>query len=405
MSRLPLEGLRVIELADQQAEWAGKLLADMGADVIKVEEPGGAATRRIGPFVDDLPDPERSLFFWHYNSSKRSVTLNLATREGRALWLQLLRDADALIETSVPGALDRLGIGYAALATVNPRLVQVSVTPWGPDGPYAAFASGDLIQMAMGAIINSCGYDDHDLPPVRPGENHAYHISSHHAVIGLLAALQGRVITGRGQQVDIAIHDCASVCNEFAATFWFYAGQRVLRQTGRHATVQVTAQTFHPTRDDRWANLGATFDDRRWAKLTEWADGIGMGDLFRQFGTAEQRLARGSEVLEAMQLATADLSAEEIWKLGQSCGLPWGMIRRPEEWLEDEHAEARGFFQEVEQPGFDRPLRVAGPPYAFSEHPGRVRAAPRLGQHNAEVYGARGYSAAELSALREAGAI
>jgi crotonobetainyl-CoA:carnitine CoA-transferase CaiB-like acyl-CoA transferase len=405
MSRLALEGLRVIELADQQAEWAGKLLADMGADVIKVEPPGGAATRRIGPFVDDLPDAERSLFFWHYNSSKRSVTLDLTTREGRAIWLQLTAGADVVIETTTPGALERLGVGYGALATANPRLVMVSVTPWGPDGPYAGFASGDLIQMAMGAIINSCGYDDHDLPPVRPGENHAYHTASHHAVIGLLAALQGRVLTGRGQQIDIAIHDCVSVCNEFAATYWFYSGERVLRQTGRHATVQPTAPTFHATRDGGWANLGVTFDDRRWAQLTAWADGIGMGDLFRQFGNAEERLARGSEVLEAMELATADLDAEQIWKLGQSCGMPWAMIRRPEEWLDDEHAAARGFFQTVEQPGFARPLQVAGPPYAFSEHPGRVRPAPRLGQHTTEVYGALGYTPAELSALREAGAI
>jgi crotonobetainyl-CoA:carnitine CoA-transferase CaiB-like acyl-CoA transferase len=405
MSRLPLEGLRVLELADQQAEWAGKLLADMGADVVKVEPPGGAATRRIGPFADDLPDPERSLFFWHYNSSKRSVTLDLTTREGRALWLQLARDADVLIETTVPGTLERLGIGYGALAVVNPRLIAVSVTPWGQDGPYVDFLSGDLIQMAMGAIINSCGYDDHNLPPVRPGENHAYHIASHHAVIGLLAALQGREITGRGQQLDIAIHDCASVCNEFAATHWFYAGNRVLRQTGRHAAPQMTAQTFRPTRDGGWANLGAAFDDRRWAKLTEWADTVGFGDLFRQFGNAQERLARGSEVLEVIELATADLSAEEIWKLGQSAGMPWAMIRRPEEWLEDEHAAARGFFQTVEQPGYEQPLRVPGPPYAFSEHPGQVRPAPSLGQHNAEVYGALGYDAAALSALREAGAI
>lgn len=405
MSRLPLEGLRIVELADQQAEWAGKLLADMGADVIKVEPPDGAPTRRIGPFVDDLPDPERSLFFWHYNTSKRSVTLDLTRREGRALWLQLVRGADAVIETTVPGTLDRLGIGYAALSTVNPRLVMVSVTPWGLDGPYAAFASGDLIQMAMGGIINSCGYDDHDIPPVRPGENHAYHIASHHAVIGLLAALQAEALTGRGQQVEIAVHDCVSVCNEFAATFWFYTGERVLRQTGRHAMPHVTAPTFRPTQDGGWANLGAAFDDRRWAQLTAWADTVGFGDLFRQFGDAQDRLARGSEVLGAVQAATASLTAEQIWKLGQSVGLPWAMIRRPEEWLEDDHAEARGFFQDVDQPGFDRPLRVPGPPYAFTEHPGRVRPAPRLGQHTAEVYGPLGYTAAELSALREIGAI
>jgi len=405
MSRLPLEGLRIVELADQQAEWAGKLLADMGADVIKVEPPEGAATRRIGPFVDDLPDPERSLFFWHYNSSKRSVTLDLGTREGRALWLQLAGRADAVIETTVPGSLDRLGVGYAALATANPGLVMVSVTPWGPDGPYVDFASGDLIQMAMGGIINSCGYDDHDLPPVRPGENHAFHIASHHALIGLLTAVHWRERSGRGQKVEIATHDCVAMCTEFAATYWFYTGTLVQRQTGRHAYPQMTAPSFKPTRDGRWASYGMVFNEARWGKFLQWAEGAGYGELFRQFGDAQERLARGSELNEAIEAVMSQLTAEEIWQLGQSMGLPWGMIRRPEEWLDDPHAAARGFIQEVEQPGFARPLRVPGPPYAFTEHPGRVRPAPRLGEHNAEVYGALGYTPADLTVLRECGAI
>jgi crotonobetainyl-CoA:carnitine CoA-transferase CaiB-like acyl-CoA transferase len=405
MSRLPLQGLRVIELADQQAEWAGKLLADMGADVIKVEPPEGAVTRRIGPFVADVPDPERSLFFWHYNTSKRSVTLNLAGRDGRALWLQLMAQADVLIETTLPGSLDARGIGYGALATVNPRLIMVSVTPWGQDGPYTGYTSGDLIQMAMGGIINSCGYDDHDIPPVRPGENHAYHLASHHAVIGLLAALQGRELTGRGQQIDVAVHDCVAVCTEFAATHWFYAGNLVQRQTGRHAYPTMTAPTFHPTPDARWANYGQTFNEDVWRRFVNWAEQAGFGDLFQQFGDANDRLARGSEVVEAMGAAMAALDAEQVWKLGQSLGLPWGMIRRPEEWLDDPHAEARGFFQTVHQPGYDQPLQHPGPPYAFTEHPGRLAPAPRLGEHNVEVYGALGRSPDELTVLRESGAI
>jgi crotonobetainyl-CoA:carnitine CoA-transferase CaiB-like acyl-CoA transferase len=405
MTRLPLDTLSVIELADQQAEWAGKLLADMGADVIKVEPPEGAATRRVGPFVGDVPDPERSLFFWHYNTSKRSVTLNLATREGRALWLQLAGRADAVIETTVPGTLDALGIGYEALATANPRLVMVSVTPWGQDGPYTGYASGDLIQMAMSGIINSCGYDDHDIPPVRPGENHAYHIASHHAVIGLLAALQGREQSGRGQRVDISVHDCASVCSEFAATHWFYMGNYVERQTGRHAHPMITAPTYHPTIDGRWAHYGQTFNENAWQRFLDWAETAGFGELFRQFGDAADRLARGSEVVNAMSAAMAMLDAEEIWKLGQSLGLPWAMIRRPEEWLDDPHAATRGFFQEVHQEGYDRPLRFAGPPYAFAEHPGKVRPAPRLGEHTISIYGDLGYSPAELTVLREVAAI
>jgi crotonobetainyl-CoA:carnitine CoA-transferase CaiB-like acyl-CoA transferase len=400
-----LDGLRVIELADEQAEWAGKLLADMGADVVKVELPEGARTRSFGPFVADQPGPERSLHFWHYNTSKRSVTLNLDSSEGRALFLQLTAAADVLIETTVPGALDRLGLGYKALATANPRLVVASVTPWGQDGPYSGWASGDIIQMAMGGIINSCGYDDHDRPPVRPGQNHAYHLASHHAVIALLTALHARARLGYGQHIDVATHDCVAVCTEFAATYWFYTGTFVERQTGRHATPRPTARTQHATADGRWINYSQTQNEVAWQRFLAWADGFGVGDLFRQFGDAQERLERASEVMECARAVMATLPAEEIWQAGQRLGMPWGAVRRPEDWLDDPHAEARGFFQAVEHEGLDQPLRYPGPPYAFTGHPGVIRRAPHLGEHNATVYGALGYSADEIAGLHGRGAI
>ena len=404
-SERPLDGLRVIELADEQAEWAGKLLADMGADVIKVEPPAGTNTRCIGPFVDDIPDPERSLHFWHYNTSKRSVTLDLSTRQGRALWLELAAGADVVIETAVPGSLDAIGVGYDALSLANPALVMTSVTPWGPDGPYANFATGDLIQMAMSGIINSCGYDDHDIPPVRPGANHSFHIASHHAVIGTLVALHARDSIGRGQHVDVAVHDCASVCVEFAATHWFYTQRFVERQTGRHAHPQFTARSTFLARDGHYANMSQTRDERVWAAIVRWAHEAGLGELFDQFGDATDRFARGSEVLAAYEALVAEMDSEEIWHRGQQLGMTWGAVRQPEDWLDDSHATDRGFFQVIEHEGVAGPLKYPGPPYAFTAHPGRLARAPRLGEHNAEVYSALGYTPAELTTFREIGAI
>jgi crotonobetainyl-CoA:carnitine CoA-transferase CaiB-like acyl-CoA transferase len=401
----PLDGLRVIELADEQAEWAGKLMADMGADVIKVEPPGGARTRSFGPFAGDIPNGERSLHFWHYNTSKRSVTLDLTTREGRALWLQLAAGADVVIETTVPGALDGLGIGYDALGLANPALVMTSVTPWGQDGPYSGFASGDLVQMAMGGIVNSCGYDDHDVPPVRPGLNHSYHLASHHAVIGTLVALHARDTIGRGQRVDVAVHDCVSVCTEFAATHWFYAQKFVERQTGRHAHPQMTAVSAFLAKDGHYVNMSQTRDERAWAEIVEWARAAGLGEVFAQFGDANDRFARGSEVLAAYDLLVAEMDSEEIWHRGQELGMTWGAVRHPEDWLADPHAAARGFFQEVTHEGLAEPVRYPGPPYAFTGHPGRIGRAPLLGEHNGEVYGALGYSPSDLGTLREAGVI
>ena len=377
----------------------------MGADVIKVEPPEGASTRSIGPFVGDVPDPERSLHFWHYNTSKRSATLNLASPEGRAIWLQLIARADVLLETTLPGTLNTLGIGYAALATVNPRLVMASVTPWGQDGPYTGFAAGDLIQMAMGGIVNSCGYDDHDIPPVRPGANHAYHIASHHALIGILVALHARDKQGKGQHIDVAVHDCVAVCTEFAATYWFYTEAFVERQTGRHAMIRTTAKTQHQTRDGGWVNLAQTFNERSWERFLIWADSVGFGELFRQFGDVQHRLARGSELNEAMQGVMATLDAEAAWQAGQRLGLPWGAIRRPEQWLDDPHADAREFFQKVRHADRSRALRYPGPPFAFTEHPGHVERAPHIGEHNADVYGDLGYDQETRSDLRAAGVI
>ena len=397
--------MRVVELADEQAEWAGRLLADMGADVIKVEPPEGASTRSIGPFARDVADPERSLHFWHYNAGKRSVTLNLKSQQGRAIWLQLAGRADVLIETSVPGALDALGIGYAALATANPRLVVASVTPWGQDGPYTDYVSGDLVQMAMGGIVNSCGYDDHAIPPVRPGANHAYHIASHHAVIGVLVALHARDRLNEGQLIDVAVHDCVAVCTEFAATHWFYTGAFVGRQTGRHATIQPTANTQQPTRDGRWLNLAQTLSERVWQRFLSWADSEGLGEVFRQFGDARDRLARGSELMEALRGVIATMDADDVWQAGQRLGLPWGAVRQVEEWLGDPHTEARGFFQDVRHPNLPQPLRYAGPPFAFTEHPGKVGQPPRLGEYNAELYSELGYDETECARLRRDGVI
>src|SRR5262245_34773010 len=140
-------GLRVLEFADQRGEYCGKLFADMGADVIKVEPPGGGPTRRVGPFLDDQPGPDRSLFFWHYNTSKRGITLDLTLSEGRELFDLLLPTADVILESFPPGFLEELGLGYARLAEVNPRLVLTSITGFGQDGPRRDWKGSDLVHL------------------------------------------------------------------------------------------------------------------------------------------------------------------------------------------------------------------------------------------------------------------
>ena len=188
----PLAGCRVLELTDHKGEFCGKLLADMGADVIKIEPPGGQSTRTIGPFVDDVPNLNRSLNFWQYNTSKRGVTLNLETEDGRKLLKALVPRADIVLESYDPGYLPSLGLGYKDLERINPRLIVCSITPFGQEGPWARLKTSDLVQLAAGGIMGSTGYDDEDVaggPPMAPDGGHAWHMGCHYSYMAIMAAL------------------------------------------------------------------------------------------------------------------------------------------------------------------------------------------------------------------------
>ena len=154
-----LAGIRVIELADEQAEYCGLTLAGLGADVIKVEPPGGSPTRRIGPFYQDKPDPNGSLFFWQYNRGKRSIVLDLNQEGDRNKFKELLAGADVLLESTPKGELDKLGLGNSDLRKQFPSLITARVTPFGDDGPWANFKGSDLIHLALGGVMMNCGYD------------------------------------------------------------------------------------------------------------------------------------------------------------------------------------------------------------------------------------------------------
>ena len=172
----PLADLRVVELAGEQGQWCGRLLADLGADVIKVEPPAGAPERAVGPFYHDEPHPDRSLSFWHYNSGKRGIALDTDSPEGADLLRRLVARADVSLETQPPGRLAALGLGPEQLQGENPRLVYCSLTPFGQDGPWRDFVTTDLVQMAGGGQMASCGYDEEDYPeapPIAPGGGNA----------------------------------------------------------------------------------------------------------------------------------------------------------------------------------------------------------------------------------------
>ncbi len=199
-------GVRVLDLTDETAFLAGKILGDMGADVVKVEPPGGDPARHRGPYLSGIADPERSLLWLALNTSKRGVTIDLAMDAGREKLRELANTADVLIESSAPGAMAALGLGHAALAASNPRLVYCAVTPFGQTGPYAQRRAHDLVVVAMGG--NAAVTGDPDRPPVRCSLPTGYYHAAGEAALGVVMALYARETTGKGQLVDVSMQEC-----------------------------------------------------------------------------------------------------------------------------------------------------------------------------------------------------
>ena len=413
-----LDDVRVLEIGGEIGGWCGKLLADMGASVIKVEHPQGDETRAYPPFYRDEPHKDRSLYFWHYNVNKRSVTLDISKPKGRSLFLRLAAAADVIIDSGPPKRLDSLGVGYAAVSQASPQIIMASISPFGQDAPYSDLASTDLTALAFGGPVWSCGYDDHTLPPVRGGGNQAYHTACHFAAIGVLTALVHRQFTGQGQFIDVNMHAAQNVTTEGGAYNWLVARQTVQRQTGRHASVTPTPEVQMLCGDGRYVNIGfPARTEEQWFHLLAWLDEHGLvGDL-SQYLTPPSReaLAKGdpeairqmNEVMQAVSALCQQNAAYDIFIRAQDLGFQWGIIYSPEDALEDKHFIERGMQVAVAHPELGADIIYPGAPYHFKATPWRIdRRPPLLGEHNNAVYADElGIDAAELAALKDAGVV
>ena len=411
----PLSSLRVLELADQKGEFCGKLMADLGADVVKVEPPGGETTRSVGPFLDDIPHPDRSLSFWHYNTSKRGVTLDLESDEGRTLFRRLASTADVVLETFAPGYLASLGLAYDALSAADPKLIMCSLTPFGQTGPWRDYQSSDLLHMAAGGQMASSGYDESDVPdapPIAPGGGNAWHTGAHYAYIAIMAALVHRTATGEGQYIDASVHDACALSTESAVASYIYRDEVVIRQTGRHHAAQPTPRTQYPTKDGKYVNAltGGRLDPAYVQILAEWFDGHGLADdLMDERYRDPEVIAKNARhiVEEVLANFIANRTAEEVYHEAQERGFPWGAVRAPDDLPSDRHLEDREFWTEVAHPELDRTFIYPGGGAIFNGSPWRIsRRAPLVGEHNAEIFGGLlGLSREELARLADSGVI
>jgi benzylsuccinate CoA-transferase BbsE subunit len=411
----PLAGLRVLELADEKGQFCGKLMADLGADVIKIEPPGGQNTRSVGPFLDDVPHRERSLSFWHYNTSKRGITLNLDTPDGKALFRRLVSQADILLETFPPGYLPSLGLGYEELSSLNSRLIMCSLTPFGQTGPWREYQTSDLLQLAAGGQMGCCGYDPEDVPdapPIAPGGGNAWHIGSHFAYIAIMAAVCFRDVSGEGQYIDASIHEACALTTEAAVPTYNFTGNVVQRHTGRAAAVEKSDPTQFVTRDGAWLNTtrsGFNLTPARLRRLAQWMDTYGLAQdlLDERYQSSATIQANVPHIAAALETFFANIPLEEAWHGGQELGLPWGAIRSMDEIVNDQHLQDRGFFVEVAHPELGTSFIYPGPAAIYNRSPWRIsHRAPLIGEHNVEVFcGELGLNRAELTVLAEAGVI
>jgi crotonobetainyl-CoA:carnitine CoA-transferase CaiB-like acyl-CoA transferase len=407
----PLAGLRVLELADEKGQFCGKLLGDLGADVVKIEPPGGEPNRHVGPFLDDIPHPERSLSFWHYNTSKRSITLHLATADGRQIFSRLAGTADVILETFRPGFLASLELGYESLREQNPRLIMCSLTPFGQTGPWRDYLSSDLLHMAAGGEMASCGYDEADVadaPPIAPGGGNAWHMGCHFAYMGIMAALVHRTVAGQGQYIDVSIHEACALTTEAAIANYVYRGEVLRRQTGRHHAAGATPRTQFRAKDGTYvcALVGGRLNPKFVRDLAELLDSYGMAGDLKDPKYQDQAFitANTSHIIDDLVADfIASLPAEEVYHAAQARGFTWGAVRAPEMLLDDGHLHDRGFWKQVEHPEIGRSFVYPGEAAIYNGSPWRIsRRAPLVGEHNTEIFcDELGLSRGELLVLAE----
>ncbi len=410
-----LSPYRALDLTDEKGFFCGKTLGDLGADVIKVEPPGGDPARNIGPFYQDEPDLEKSLYWFAFNANKRGITLDITTPDGRNIFQRLVKSADFVLESFPPGYLDEVGLGYTTLSEINPRLIMTSITPFGQDGPYKDYQGPDIVAIAMGGLMYLCG--DADRPPVRISFPQAYVNAGAQAALGTMVAHYHREITGEGQHVDVSIQEsvCPTIYN--ARLFWEFLKIN-LKRTGpyRSGMGSLTIQRLHyPCKDGHvsFPLFGGQAGAATNKNLVAWMDSEGMApDFLKSKDWSEWDFNRiTQEELDRYEKPIMEFFArytkQELFQQAMKRRIMLYPVNTARDIMEDPHLEARGFWTEVKHPELGESITYPGAFVKLSETPcGIWCRAPLIGEHNQEIYSEElGISEDELSQRRQDGVI
>lgn len=396
-----LEGLRVLELADETGVYAGKLFADLGADVIKVERPGGDATRAIQPFHGDVPHPDRSLFFLYMNTNKRGITLDPAHPDGAALFAQLAARADIVLETRPPGWLDRHGIGFERLRAEHAGLILTSITGFGQTGPHRDHRSCDLVASAMGGAMTVIG--EAQDPPVVQAGSQCDLMAATTAAVSSLIALHHRRATGEGQHVDISTQETTLAVSHISGVGkWLDDGIVPVRR-GAGLFASVPSGTYRCSDGLVYLMVNRP---AHWQALAQWIHEV-TGNEEVRLPMFEGPSSARQEYRDLLDIyindMTTTMTVDHVYHEGQRRHIAFTPLARPVDVTRSAQLAARDYFVEVEHATVGR-LQLPGAPYRHEKTPWRLeRAAPCVGEHNREVYqGELGMSPDRFDALCDA---
>ncbi len=406
-----LSGYRILDLTDERGYLCGRILGDLGADVIKVEPPGGDRGRRRGPFYG-FPHPERSLYFMFYNLNKRGITLDITKDDGRELLKELVKRADAVVESFDAGFLESIGLSYEELLKVNPRLIMTSITPFGQDGPYRDYKASDINLWALGGMMYLCG--DPERAPVEVTFPQSYLHAGGDGACATIMALYYRDKTGEGQRIDISIHSCVPWTTMSALEYW-PLNKLISKRAGarriRLVTMAYERQVWKCKEGYvHFLQIGGMAGARFMNEMMKWLDEEGLlTDKLRGIKWEEvDGLYLPQEMLDELEKPLAQLfsryTAWEIYKEAIRRRIQILPVSTAKDISEDIQLKERDFWVYVEYP-FGR-IKFPGPFAKFTREEIRIKRSPFIGEHNEEIYmGELGLSRKDMELLMGVGVI
>ncbi len=400
MAAKALEGVKVLEYCNMiSGPYCTKLMADMGAEVIKIELPGeGDLARNKGPFPGDIPHKEKSGLFLYLNTNKQGITLDPATQEGKKIFLELVKDADILIENRPVGEIDALGMGYDDLKKINPGLIMTSIKPFGKSGPFKDYKaySFNIGHVSGQSYVLPIVTPDLERPPVKAGGNLSDYDPGLVTVVAVMAALFWKRATGKGQFIEMSKQEALLSMQRVESVTFANGGESMSRMGKHHGIlpckdghiVVVTPQ------ERQWDAFVKLMGDPEWAKEDFCKDMVA-------------RTKNASLVNEKVTEWTLKHTKEEIFKKGQALSCPVAAVNTAEDVVNSEQMAAREFFTPLDHPGVGKLNKFPSRPFKFHKTPWQLeRPAPLLGQHNEDIYCKRlGYKKEDLERLQEAGII